>query len=266
MVNRLRQIPILLYHNISEQKKFYTTSISRKIFSRHIRYLARQGYAAVTFNDILSGRAIPRKAVIITFDDGCESVFRFAYPLLKEARFRAVIFIVAKFIGMTNYWDFPLGNRLRHLAEDQVKILVENGWEVGSHGNTHRSLPLLNSRQLIGELRRSRSELQRKFGADQARSIAYPFGHWNHRVLRNARDAGYRFGVVASPPQPGDAVNLYCLPRHPMLPFFRADVFREKNGATFPSAKRLGMRMLRFPSNFVPFYQYLCRRQLFLDN
>jgi peptidoglycan/xylan/chitin deacetylase (PgdA/CDA1 family) len=131
--------------------------------------------------------------IILTFDDGEENIYRHALPILREFGVRAVVFLIAGYIGKKNTWDISLtGRRVAHLDWDQIHQLKKGGMEIGSHGMTHCNLARLRTAELEYELNESKSLIEKELGT--IRCISYPFNRINPAVRRMAARAGYRYG------------------------------------------------------------------------
>src|ERR1700730_18317908 len=87
----VRGLPILMYHKISEDRNDQLT-ISVDRLSEQFACIQQLGYQPISFADLrecmTSGRPLPEKPVLLTFDDGYQSVYDLAYPLLKTFDFR----------------------------------------------------------------------------------------------------------------------------------------------------------------------------------
>ena len=82
--------------------------------------------------------------------------------------------------------------RKRQLTWAELSALAAEGWEIGSHGRTHRLLSSLDDAELEDELAGSRAEIVDHLGS--CTSIAYPWGEVTDRVVEAARRAGYATG------------------------------------------------------------------------
>ena len=138
----------------------------------------------------------------VTFDDGYLSVYERARPVLAELDVRATVFLPTALIGQPApaYWpglapDPMPPEELRTMTWEQVQELVGLGWEVGSHGVTHLKLPTLGDARLAAELADSRRECEDRTGTP-CRTLAYPFGEADPRVIRATQDAGYTGAVT----------------------------------------------------------------------
>src|SRR5687768_14257137 len=103
--NRQQQIPVLCYHNIKssmEGQKFAYT-IATKQFQAHIQMLADSGFHPISpnqlYNHLTRGDTLPRRPVMITFDDSRVEHFSIAAPILEAVGFRGVFFIMTITIG-----------------------------------------------------------------------------------------------------------------------------------------------------------------------
>ena len=120
---------ILLYHDCAPEETAYTAGLECTTrpsrFKEHLDYLRRH-YAVVDLETIVSGRA-PDNAVAITFDDGYASVYQNAFPLLKEDRLPATIYLISSAVG----------NRMLVWVNELNAFLRNNGTEavecVGRH-------------------------------------------------------------------------------------------------------------------------------------
>ena len=118
--------------------------------------------------------------VVITFDDGDETNYSIAYPLLKKYGLNAAFFIIGSRVGTPGYMDWV-----------QIKKLQFDGMIIGSHGMTHRILPLLDDRDLFYELGESKRLLESRIGC-VVEYFSIPRGFCNKRILTFAKKIGYK--------------------------------------------------------------------------
>lgn len=102
------QVPILMYHHLSEDVT-NSEMVSPAQFEAHIRALSEAGYTGVSFDElqayVLRGEPLPEKPVVITFDDGYESNYTLAYPILQKYGMKATIFAIGVSFGKDHYKD-----------------------------------------------------------------------------------------------------------------------------------------------------------------
>ena len=191
----LEYFPVLAYHKISPQKEFGLTTIHPYIFEKQLQRIYKSGFTPLTFMDMLANPELPDKPVIITFDDGYESIYKYALPILKNYGFKAVIYVLSDYIGMINTWEaFKIQRHSRHLNVEQIQKLVVSGFEIGSHGKSHKYLPVLNNDQLLDELAESKTKISNITGGEII-SFCYPYGVSNRQIEENIKKRGYHFAV-----------------------------------------------------------------------
>jgi len=201
IANMKTNIPILYYHFIKQPSattriKGLYTNINH--FEWQIKQLIKSGYSFITFEDIALKRYGENKQnVMLTFDDGCESLYYNAFPILKKYNIKGVIYVVAKAIGDRNVvWaDNENLDPLNILTRDQLLVMTDYGIEIGSHLCHHVHLPKLSLSDMEVELAESKRILEHELGKE-IYSVAYPFGSYNDDVLAVAKKVGYQYGVT----------------------------------------------------------------------
>jgi peptidoglycan/xylan/chitin deacetylase (PgdA/CDA1 family) len=172
-------------------------------FEAQLDWLARQHYQVIRLAELaefLAGRRpLSQRSVVITFDDGYESVYRYALPVLRKHGFPATVFMVSDFIGARDA-----------LSWSQLEALARSGLvDIQAHSKTHRNLAQPRSgeadsaylQDLELELRQPRTVLERRLGAAgvRVRSFAYPYGNANEAVVQAMQREQYTLGLTVSP-------------------------------------------------------------------
>ncbi len=193
--------PVLCYHRVGGPRELGVTRVARSIFERQMRALARAGWATLTLSEfhrqLRSGGSPVRgpRSFLLSFDDGYASLAEHAYPVLADAGFTAITFLVTDFVGRDNTWDVPYTwRRLRHLDWGTIAHWQARGFEFASHSASHARLTWLSDSEMSAELERSRETLLRRLGPSAGQAVAYPFGARDERVERWAQTAGYELG------------------------------------------------------------------------
>lgn len=198
----MRERLVLCYHAIGQD---WSASVSEDNLARHVEILLGRGYEAMTFSDAV-GSTDDRPLFAVTFDDAHTSVLERAFPTLARLGVPATVFAVTSFAedGRPLEWPELLESGVSEdpaarasLAWPELRRLAEAGWEVGSHTCTHPRLTQLDDESLERELHASREACSRGTGRP-CRSIAYPYGDVDARVLEAAARAGYDAGCSLS--------------------------------------------------------------------
>ncbi len=156
-----------------------------------MQMLAECGYKLVPVREAIAKNN--PKIIGLSFDDGYESVFTNAFPILLDFGFAGTVFMPSDFIGKWNAWDVNLGwLRFKHLDLEQLKILEQNGWEIGAHSKTHRDLVSLSTAELKEEIFDSKQDLENHFSVA---GFAYPFSRSNAEIQKIVEKAGFYYAV-----------------------------------------------------------------------
>jgi peptidoglycan/xylan/chitin deacetylase (PgdA/CDA1 family) len=189
---------VLTYHKIGRQFEIGITTVTRSRFCLHLDLLARAPVCVIK-SALEPGVKGMRARVLLTFDDGYESVYTDAFPEMCSRGFVGTVFPVVGAVGGCNTWDVRLSPRpFRHLSWSQLCELVGHGFKIGSHTLSHVDLTKLDLRSLRRELRASKMLLEDRIGVP-VEAIAYPFGRFSRRVIAEAAEAGYTCGYTSWP-------------------------------------------------------------------
>ena len=221
----LDYFPVLAYHKISPQKEFGLTTINPDIFEKQINIIQQSGFTPITFGELKSQSELPQNPIIITFDDGYESVYQYALPVLIKYNIKVVIYVLSDFIGQINTWEaYKIQRRFRHLSRQQIREMVKLGIEIGSHGKKHLYLPNLNEKKLHDEIMTSKTELSDITG-EEIISYCYPYGVSNPEIEDVAKKCNYKFAV--------GNLNLGELKRHRQYSIGRRSIYSTDTERSF---------------------------------
>jgi peptidoglycan/xylan/chitin deacetylase (PgdA/CDA1 family) len=192
--------PILAYHwfEVPEEREKSPArrfGISEALFEAELLYLKGRGFESVSLESVRSALLgegkLPKRAVVLTFDDATQDFKHKAFPLLQKHGFGATVFAVTAHVGGENVWDQASGEPVRKcLTWDEILELGKAGIQFGSHSHTHRNLTMLSNEALWKELDVSKRILEEKLGKNPV-FFAYPYGAFNERVKQAVREAGY---------------------------------------------------------------------------
>ncbi|MGZ9222662.1 MAG: polysaccharide deacetylase family protein, partial [Anaerolineales bacterium] len=134
-------VPILLYHHIGFSLQGETVYyVSPEAFDQQMNLLYQWGYKTISIEllarAIKEGAELPPKPVVLTFDDGGETTYTTAQPIMQRYGFTGTAYIVYNYIGIPRYMN-----------ADQIRALYASGWEIGSHSLSHVDLTTRPDRQ-----------------------------------------------------------------------------------------------------------------------
>jgi peptidoglycan/xylan/chitin deacetylase (PgdA/CDA1 family) len=188
---------VLCYHALSPDWPAALSTTPER-FEEQLRWLVGRGYRGATFEQVVTSPPAAR-TVAVTFDDGYRSVLELALPIMRRLGLPGSIYVPTNYAGQAGpmAWDGidqwiggPHEQELHPLGWDELGTLAAEGWEVGSHTRSHPRLTQLGDADLADELEGSKAACERGMGR-ACRTIAYPYGDVDGRVVAAARRAGY---------------------------------------------------------------------------
>lgn len=204
--NKKDRIILLLYHsvlnNTEEIEKLYPTenifSMNTDKFEEQTKYLMDNGYNFININALINylklGKSLPDNPVLITFDDGWQSVYKNAYPILKANKINATIFLTTDKHSPVFY---EKGQFDTFLTDQQIIEMSKNGIDFQSHGATHRDLSRLSEDELKEELLRSKEHIE-QLTKKKVQFLSTPgTTRITNRIIKVAKSVGYE-GIVCS--------------------------------------------------------------------
>lgn len=198
-------VPILMYHVVAAPPAgapWPLLYVRPAQFRAQVRALARAGFHAVTLEELFAhwrvGWRLPRKPIVLTFDDGYRSDLTAALPALRRLRWPAVLNLLVA--NEKPVWG---------LRPRAVRRLIRAGWEVDAHTLTHRDLTTLAPVDLRHEVAGSRAAIRRRFHVPVL-FFCYPSGRFDAQVERAVAAAGYAGATTELPglARPGDPYAL----------------------------------------------------------
>ena len=239
---------ILTYHAIEEGPA--PLCVAPRVLRSHLDVLARSGAEMLTVSELLERMAeLPERAVAITFDDGFRSVVEEAAPMLHARGMPATVFAVAGHLGADNGWltQPPKAPRRPLASGGELAALVDEGWEIGSHGLDHAPLTGAAGVLLERELVTSREQLEAIVEAP-VRSYAYPYGALPGPEGRQVVEREYASACTTELGAVEEGADPHALPRVEIHYLRRPALLAralEGSLSTYLSARRVGARARR---------------------
>jgi len=174
-VSNVVQVPILMYHHVSDIHPMnlldWSLTVTPIDFSQQLDYLKAHNYHTITFNQLFDALyykgPLPQHPIILTFDDGYDDVYHFAFPILQAHGFSGMFYIITGVVGWNGYMNWP-----------QIRNLLAGGMQIGSHTIHHVNIGttlLYSPAQAQQELVQSQATLEKKLGVI-IQQFCYPAG------------------------------------------------------------------------------------------
>lgn len=198
-------VNILMYHQVGRfapMQAHRSTYCDHRRFAQQMAYLTRFGYSVLSLDEVLAclrgQKPIPPKAVALTFDDGYENFYEYAFPVLQRHGFPAIVYLISGMLGQAASWfardgrDTPL-----LMSAARVRELRRAGIDFGSHSVSHAKLAEQSTQRIQEEISRSKAELEDVLG-ESVRHFCYPYGSHDLRVVEAVAEAGYESATTCA--------------------------------------------------------------------
>ena len=201
----MRLTPVLAYHKIEPHPTSGTPSLTPSEFRRQCTRIKEYGYRTPALEEyiasIKNGALFLKKAVLLTFDDGTDDFYKWAFPILKEMGLGAVVFLITGNVGTKGY-----------LSWEQCNEMARYGVYFGSHTHNHAYLPSLNEDQKEKELTLSRDKL-REYIKPSVLTVSYPAGGFDNGAKALAKKTGYEIAFTTNRAERRAVMDRYALRR-----------------------------------------------------
>lgn len=183
-------VPILMYHHIrptpiSNGSVSLALNVTPKQLEDQLIYLKNNGYTTITFDELEDAltkkTTLPKKPIILTFDDGYRDFYENAFPILKKYDAKATEFVITKVLGFSPYLTW---NQVKEM--DKSKLIT-----IGAHTRHHPNLPDISQKDIVDEIKGSKSDLEGQL-KKQINWFAYPYGSYNSFIMETVKDAGFK--------------------------------------------------------------------------
>ncbi|MBU3189586.1 polysaccharide deacetylase family protein [Clostridium bowmanii] len=203
----IQKVPVLMYHKIAAvSSKTDGLIIGQSVFYSQMNYLKANGYTTITMDqfyaNISKRTVLPKKPVLITFDDGYESNYTLAYPVLKANNQKATVFMIGKNIDKDR----------KSLTSKQIKEMDANGFRVENHTFNHEQLGKLSYASQLATITKAKQALEKILGR-KVTYIAYPCGSYTYNTIQAAHAAGCTLGLSTDVGLSSKADNPYTINR-----------------------------------------------------
>lgn len=208
-------VPILMYHEIGATKNS-PWCVPPETFRTQMECLREQGFQTILPSELAAhlrrGKPLPRKPVILTFDDGYTSNLSRVEPILKEHGFQGIVYLITSLVAET------AAERKQSEGKDCLvwpEVLAMQKRQViafGGHSHAHNNLAVDD--QAAFQISECFRQLARH-GICQPYSFCYPHGQQNQQTRRLVREAGFQTAMVCADAVAaiGPAADLFALPR-----------------------------------------------------
>ena len=136
-------VPIIMYHSIGNNTGKYV--ISAEMLENDLKTIKDNGFTTITSADLIAykehGTPLPKKSIILTFDDGYFNNYTYTYPLLKKYNMKCVLSVVGRFTEEYSKDSATLNNNYSHITYEQITEVSTSGLiEIANHSYNMHSM------------------------------------------------------------------------------------------------------------------------------
>lgn len=230
-------LPALMYHHVlksySEQGVY---SVSPDEVEADIKYMQKQGYTGVFVSDLINyvekGTELPEKPMLITFDDGYETMLSYVLPILRRNNCKAVMSVVGSYTDFYSNSDLNKNLSYANLNWDEISELSKSGLvEIQNHsydmheqhGERHglRMTAGESTEQYIKALEEDITLNQEKIKAATGyypNCFTYPYGYYTSTSEQTLRKLGFKASISCAEGvtfiEKGNPESLYRIKRY----------------------------------------------------
>jgi peptidoglycan/xylan/chitin deacetylase (PgdA/CDA1 family) len=203
-------VPVLMYHVINPPPAgapYPGLYVPAAEFAAQMEALKAAGWHAVTLDQVKAywtkGVPLgPGRPIVLTFDNGYESQYTNALPVLEKLHW-----VADENIQLTGLPPSEGG-----LTTGQVKGLIDAGWELDTQGISHADLVALTPSELTYQVESARKALRRRYHVP-VNWFCYPSGHYNAAVIDEVKAAGFVGSTTVVPGWASPSSDPFTLPR-----------------------------------------------------
>ena len=195
-----------MYHRFNENK-YPSTNIRVEDFTKHISLIKAENLQfikAEDFENHINLKNTERK-ILLTIDDGFESFYLNAWPILKAEKIPFILFVSTREVGANNYMNW-----------DQIReIAKEDFVHIGNHSHTHEYLVDRTKREIEEDIKKSMAIFKKELGFNSP-FFSYPFGEYSLEFKKIIKDLNFKYAFGQHSGVADESKDLFELPRFPI--------------------------------------------------
>lgn len=181
------RIPILMYHSISSEDPNNSLMVPPDMFDEQMAWLEENEFTAMNMDEAVEAMEtgkVPKRPVVITFDDGYSDNYTQAFPSLKNHNLKATFFVITDGVDDGYY-----------MSSDMLKEMQEAGMSIENHTANHLELNNLSRADAYDSIKRGQDFLREVIGSD-GNFLCYPVGKYNDETIEICNELGIKAAVT----------------------------------------------------------------------
>lgn len=205
------QIPIFVYHDLVENESdikysYMQTTVSE--FESQITGLMKLGYQPISYQDLVDykdgKKAISKRSFLITFDDGYEGVYKYAYQIAKKYNIPMAAFEIDENVGSQGCFSW----------EEAKEMHDSNLMSIYLHGLQHLEYDKEPTEKLVAQTNQAYTNLTTNLKDNSILKVfTYPYGLYKDEEILALADQGYIENLTDNMVNQSNKLNLNRLHR-----------------------------------------------------
>ena len=199
-------IIVLMYHRF-EENKYPSTNIKIADFIKHLNLIKKAQFKFINptnFENSLLSKKKERK-ILITIDDGFQSFYDQAWPILKKEKIPFILFVNTREVGTRGYMNWK---QIREVSKEKFA-------HIGNHSYSHGYLVDMKDEKIIDDINIASSDFKNNLGYNSS-FFSYPFGEYSNSFKAIVKDLGFKYAFGQHSGVVDETKDFYELPRFPI--------------------------------------------------
>lgn len=183
------RIPILMYHSICNDDPNNSLMIPTEMFAEQMEWLRENDFTAMSMDEVIEAMntgKVPKRPVLITFDDGYADNYINAFPELKNNNLKGTFFIISDTITEEGGY---------YMSTSMLKEMKEAGMEIENHTANHLELNNLSREDAIDSIKRGQEFLRSVIGSN-GNYLCYPIGRYSDETIEIQKELGIKAALT----------------------------------------------------------------------
>ena len=223
------QVAVLMYHHVHDTDVSSST-VSSQLFEDQLTYLGDHGYKFISleqFELFMQGAGVPDNAVFVTFDDGYESFYTHAYPILTKHNIPATNFVITDKHGNPQEYQPPFMSveQIKTMTSAHPRLISAQCHTNGMHNDP--VTPYMTNRIIVDGVQETEEQYRERIvadtqacirsmtplGSEKVDALAYPYGVFDKLSAQLVHEAGIRYAFTIVPEMAKRSANPLQIPR-----------------------------------------------------
>ncbi len=209
LLNRSNKLVIFCYHSVGNDR--WSFSVKPKDLSKQMEYMLAS-YEPWRLSDVenyLNGKKILTKnAFVVTFDDGYKNLLK-TIDIFKKRSIHPTVFLLS---DKGKIKRKEIATKRSILKDNDILVLKDAGWEIGSHSKTHPDFAKIDDCDLNDEIQGSKLALEKNLNL-KVNYFAYPKGRYSKKIIDCVKKSNYKLALSVDDKLINKNSQKFALPR-----------------------------------------------------